>query len=230
ERDPGGADCGVGQGSRRDTRLCGGEAAGRRGETARYRDPQGTIRWACRLMPAARGTLPVRIGLIGCGTIAYWSHLRTLQQLKDVTLVAAADPDPAARARAASIVRGPVHDQPSDLLLDDIDAVVISAPNLFHAELTVAAARAGKHVYVEKPLAMTASEARTVVDVVAQSKVVATVGFNCRHHTAHQRARALLRSGRIGNVRAVQSAFCELYSPQTMPEWKRRRRSGGGAL
>ena len=181
-------------------------------------------------MTAARGTLPVRVGLIGCGTIAYWSHLRTLQQLKGVTLAAAADPDPAARARAASIVRGPVHDQPSDLLLDDIDAVVISAPNRFHAELTVAAARAGKHVYVEKPLATTASEARTVVDVVSQSKVVATVGFNCRHHTAHQRARALLRSGRIGNVRAVQSAFCEPVSPQTMPEWKRRRRSGGGAL
>ena len=64
--------------------------------------------------------------------------------------------DPAARARAASMVRGPIHDQLSDLLLDDIDAVVISAPNRFHAELTVAAARAGKHVYVEKPLATTA--------------------------------------------------------------------------
>jgi predicted dehydrogenase len=107
---------------------------------------------------------------------------------------------------------------------------VISAPNRFHAELTVAAARAGKHVYVEKPLATMASEARTVVDVVSQSKVVATVGFNYRHHTAHQRAQALLRSGRIGNVRAVQSTFCEPVSPQTMPEWKRRRRSGGGAL
>ncbi len=181
-------------------------------------------------MPAARGTLPMRVGLIGCGTIAYWSHLRALQQLKGVTLAAAADPDPAARALAASIVRGPVHDQPSDLLLDDIDAVVISAPNQFHAELAVAAARAGKHVYVEKPLATTASEARTVVDVVSQSKVVATVGFNYRHHTAHQRARALLRSGRIGNVRVVQSAFCEPISVQMMPEWKRRRRSGGGAL
>ena len=181
-------------------------------------------------MTAARGALPMRVGLIGCGTIAYWSHLRTLQQLKGVTLAAAADPDPAARALAASIVRGPVYDQSSDLLLDDIDAVVISAPNQFHAELTVAAARAGKHVYVEKPVATTASEARTVVDVVSQSKVVATVGFNYRHHTAHQRARALLRSGRIGNVRVVQSAFCEPVSSQMMPEWKRRRASGGGAL
>jgi len=181
-------------------------------------------------MTPARGALPMRVGLIGCGTIAYWSHLRTLQQLNGVTLAAAADPDPIARALAASIVRGPVYDQSSDLLLDDIDAVVISAPNESHAELTVAAVRAGKHVYVEKPLATTASEARSVVDVVSQSKVVATVGFNYRYHTAHQRAWALLRNGRIGNVRVVQSAFCEPVSLQMMPEWKRRRASGGGAL
>ena len=181
-------------------------------------------------MAAARGTLRVRVGLIGCGAIAYWSHLRVLQQIEGVTLAAVADPDPTARARAASIVRAPFHDRASDLLLDEIDAVVICAPNPLHAQLAVAAARAGKHVYVEKPLALTLSEARTVVDAVSQSKVIATVGFNYRHHTAHRRARELLRSGRIGNVRAVQSAFCELFSPQTMPEWKRRRKSGGGAL
>ena len=181
-------------------------------------------------MTAVRSTVPVRVGLIGCGAIAYWSHLRTLQQLKGVTLAAAADPDPVARARAAPMVRGPVHDTLSDLLLDDIDAVVISAPNRFHADLTVAAARAGKHVYVEKPLATTASEARTVVDVVSRSNIVATVGFNYRHHPAHQRARTLLESGRIGKVRAVQSAFCEPSLPEAMPEWKRQRGSGGGAL
>jgi predicted dehydrogenase len=177
-----------------------------------------------------RSTAPIRIGLIGCGSIAYWSHLRTLQQLNGVTLAAAADPDPAARARAASMVRGPIHEQLSDRLLADLDAVVICAPNRFHAELTIAAARAGTHVYVEKPLATTASDARTVVDVVSQTNVVATVGFNYRHHPAHQRARALIRNGRIGEIRAVQSAFCELSAPETMPDWKRQRASGGGAL
>jgi predicted dehydrogenase len=181
-------------------------------------------------MALARGAQPVRVGLIGCGTIAYWAHLRTLSRLGGATLVAAVDPDPAARARAASIVRGPVHDRLSDRLLDQVDALVISAPNRLHAELTVTAALAGKHVYVEKPMATTASEARTVVDVVSRSNVIATVGFNYRHHPAHQRARALLESGRIGKIRAVQSVFCEPCSPEAMPEWKRRRESGGGAL
>ena len=174
--------------------------------------------------------VPVRVGLIGCGTIAYWSHLRALQQLRGVTLAAAADPDPAARARAASMVRGPIHDQLSDLLLDDIDAVVISAPNRFHAELTVAAARAGKHVYVEKPLATTASEARTVVDVVAQSNVIATVGFNYRHHTAHQRAGRSSRADGLAQSARSNPPSASRSPPETMPDWKRRRGSGGGAL
>lgn len=181
-------------------------------------------------MATAQNALPVRVGIIGCGAIAYWAHFRTLRRLKDATLVAAADPDPTARARAARMVRGPVHSRSTDLLRSEIDAVVISAPNPVHAELAIAAARAGKHVYLEKPIATTADDARAVAGAIARSNVVATVGFNYRHHPAHQRARLLLKNGRIGQVRAVQSVFCELMSPDAMPEWKRYRHSGGGAL
>src|SRR4051794_8062414 len=106
--------------------------------------------------------MPVRIGVIGCGTIAYWGHLRSLQRLKGATLAAAADPDPAARTRAARMVDGPIYERAADLLRGDIDAVIVSAPPQMHAELAIAAARAGKHVYVEKPLATTAEDARAV--------------------------------------------------------------------
>jgi predicted dehydrogenase len=174
---------------------------------------------------------PVRVGVIGCGTIAYWAHLRTLQRLRGATLAAAADPDPAARARVARMVHGPMHQTSADLLrCDDIDAVVISAPTLLHAELTIAAAVAGKHVYVEKPLATTADAARAAIDAVGRAGVVATVGFNYRHHPAHERAHALLNAGCIGAIRAVQTAFCEPTPPDTMSVWKRRRQSGGGVL
>jgi predicted dehydrogenase len=174
--------------------------------------------------------MPVRIGVIGCGTIAYWGHLRSLQRLKGATLAAAADPDPAARTRAARMVDGPIYERAADLLRGDIDAVIVSAPPQMHAELAIAAARAGKHVYVEKPLATTAEDARAVAGAVAQSGVIAAVGFNYRHHPAHLRARALLKQGRIGKVVAVQSVFCEHGTPDTMPAWKQRRQSGGGVL
>lgn len=173
---------------------------------------------------------PVRVGIIGCGTIAYWAHFRTLQRLKGATLAAAADSDPDARTRAARLVHCPVHSKSAEVLLSDVDAVIISVPNYLHAELAIAAALAGKHVYIEKPLATTGDEARAVLEVVARSGVIATVGFNYRHHPAHQRARVLLKEGRIGKVRAVQTAFCESLVLDAIPEWKRRRESGGGAV
>ncbi len=173
---------------------------------------------------------PVRVGVIGCGTIAYWAHLRTLQRLPGATLVTAADPDAAARARAAPLVRGPVHSRAIDVLESDVDAVVISVPTALHAEVAIDAARKGRHVYVEKPLAATAGEARAVADAVSRAKVLGAVGFNYRHHPCHERGRALLRANRIGTVRAVQAAFCEPLSPDAMSAWKRRRESGGGAL
>ncbi len=172
----------------------------------------------------------ITVGVIGCGTIAYWGHLRALQRLKGATLAAAADPDPAARARAAPLVRGPIYPDAAALLGSDVDAVVISTPPSTHAELTIAAARAGKHVYIEKPLATTAEDARAVADAIERSGCVAALGFNYRYHPAHARARPLLQQGTIGRIRAVHTVFCEPVPIAGMPEWKRWRRSGGGVL
>ncbi|MBI2835828.1 MAG: Gfo/Idh/MocA family oxidoreductase [Acidobacteria bacterium] len=176
-------------------------------------------------------SIPVRVGIIGCGTIAYWAHLRTLRRLRGAALAAAADPDPAARTRTARLFHGPIRETSADVLQgSDIDAVIIATPPPLHAELTIAAAAAGKHVYVEKPLATAADEARAAVDAVARADIVATVGFNFRHHPAYARARALLKAGCIGRIRNVQTAFCEPVAPAEMPGWKRQRASGGGAL
>jgi myo-inositol 2-dehydrogenase / D-chiro-inositol 1-dehydrogenase len=172
----------------------------------------------------------MKVGVIGCGTIAYWGHLRSLRRLKGVTLAAIADPDPAARARAGPLVRGPLYADATELILSDVDAVVISAPPLVHAELAIAAARAGKHVYIEKPLATTLEDAHAVASVIARCGRVAAVGFNYRYQPSHARARTLLQQGCIGRVRAVQTAFCEATPCGTMPEWKRQRKSGGGVL
>ena len=176
-------------------------------------------------------TPPVRIGVLGCGTIAYWAHLRTLRRLPGAALVAAADPDPAARARATRLTGVSSCERAGDVLRrDDVDAVVVSAPTPFHADLAVAAAGAGKHFYLEKPMATTAEEARRVMTAAREAGVIAALGFNFRRNPAHERARALLMKGRIGAVRAVQTAFCEPAPGDVMPVWKRRRNTGGGVL
>ncbi len=179
----------------------------------------------------AAGSARVRFGLIGCGTIAYWAHLRSLRQLRGAELVAAADPSPAARKRAGRLTRVPMYEHQDDLLKrQDIDAVVISAPTHLHAELAIAAASASKHFYLEKPIATNALDACNVVNAADRAGVSGAVGFNRRFHPLCQQARALLASGHIGRVRMVQTAFCELTTPENMPDWKKRRATGGGVL
>src|SRR4051794_23999046 len=96
------------------------------------------------------GPEPLRIGLLGCGSIACRHHLPALRRIAAATVVGLADPDPSARARAGRIAAGAdLHAEAGELLeRSDVDAVVIAAPTDLHAELAVAAARAGKHLYV----------------------------------------------------------------------------------
>lgn len=174
---------------------------------------------------------PIRFGVIGCGVIAYWSHLRTLKYLRNVTLVAAADSDARARERASRLARVPIYEHAEELLQrNDIDAIVISAPTHLHAQLAVAAAKASKHFYVEKPIATTVEDARDVIAATREAGVSAAVGFNRRVHPVFEQARALIGVGRIGRVRAVLSTFCEPIRSDLMPEWKRQRPTGGGVL
>lgn len=87
-------------------------------------------------------------------------------------------------------------------LLDDkdIDAVVIATPDHWHALQTIAACRAGKDVYVEKPLSMTIREGRRMVEVARQTKRVVQVGLHRRSSKLYAEAASLIRSGKLGKV------------------------------
>lgn len=180
-------------------------------------------------MSAPRGV--IGLGVIGCGSIAYWVHLRIAQRLRGAALVVAADPDPEARKRAERLTGIPVHARTEDLLSRaDVDAVIVSGPTNLHAELVIAACSAGKHVYLEKPLASSTAEGARVVEAAERAGVTVALGFNRRFHPLYEQARQLIHDGRLGRVRAVQTTFCEPVLPDAMPEWKRRRATGGGVL
>jgi myo-inositol 2-dehydrogenase / D-chiro-inositol 1-dehydrogenase len=177
-------------------------------------------------------TPPLRIGVLGCGAITRRHHLPSLRRIDAGAVVALADPDPVALAEAGRLAPGAdAHDRADALLArPDVDAVVIAAPTHLHAELVVAAAAAGKHVYVEKPLAITEPQAERALDEVTRARVSATMGLNRRRHPLNVRAKELLGEGRIGEVRFVQTAFCEPASAAEMPAWRRSRSTGGGVL
>jgi D-xylose 1-dehydrogenase (NADP+, D-xylono-1,5-lactone-forming) len=115
------------------------------------------------------------------------------------------------------------------LLADpDIDVVYIPLPNHLHAPWTIAAARAGKHVLCEKPLALAPDDVDRVAAAAGEAGVVATEAFMYRHHAQTRRVVTLVREGAVGELRLLRGAFTFPLSREDdvrlRPEW------GGGSL
>jgi len=89
-----------------------------------------------------------------------------------------------------------------------IDAVVLATPHSMHAEQIVAAARAGKHVFTEKPLGLTAAESAAAVRACAEHKVTLAVGYNWRFQPALQEIARMLADGRLGTLLHIEGNFC----------------------
>ena len=173
---------------------------------------------------------PVRLALVGCGSLGRLVHLPILASLPGTRLVAVADPD--ARALASAEQAAPSAARFSDhrelLTRGDVDAVVVALPTALHASAGIDVLAAGKHLYLEKPIAATMPDGERLVDCWRASGRIAVVGFNYRFHPLYQRLRTLLRDGAIGSIVAMRTVFAA--PTDTLPTWKTRRDTGGGAL
>lgn len=114
------------------------------------------------------------------------------------------------------------------LASDEIDAVYISLPNSLHAEWSIKAAEAGKHVLCEKPLASNSKEAKQVVDVCEREGILLMEAFMYRHHPQHAKVREITSSGRIGEPLVVKAYFTYYLEPSDDIRWKGDL--SGGAL
>jgi xylose dehydrogenase (NAD/NADP) len=177
------------------------------------------------------GTL--RWGVLGAAGIARMAVGPAIARSRNGTLAALASRNAEAAtawANEAGIHR--LHASYAALLDDaDIDAVYIPLPNSAHAEWAIAAARAGKHVLCEKPLALRAEEAQAVVDACAQHGVLLLEGFMYRFHPQHARVRALIDGGAIGEIVDVQvNLSVDLMSPADPANVRFVPGLGGGCL
>ena len=93
----------------------------------------------------------------------------------------------------------------------EVQAVCIASPNALHAPQTIAAARAGKHVLCEKPMATTVEDARAMVQACAAGGVKLGVGFHLRHHPAHIEAQRLIASGVLGEITLAWAQWCPTF-------------------
>ena len=143
-----------------------------------------------------------RVAVLGCG---YWGKnlVRVFDQLG--ALAAVHDPDPATAAAMAEthgVTALPLHDV---LASPDIDAVAIAAPAAQHAQLAIAVLEAGKHVYVEKPLALDVADAERVCEVGERAGLVVMVGHLLQYHPVFLRLSELVREGTLGRLEYVYS-------------------------
>jgi predicted dehydrogenase len=151
----------------------------------------------------------VRWGILSTANIGVRKVIPAIARAERCEVVAIASRELERATRVAGELGIPrAHGGYEGLLSDpDVDAVYIPLPNSQHAAWTIAAARAGKHVLCEKPLAMTAAEAQDMVQTCATEGVLLMEAFMYRLHPSWEAVRELVASGRIGRLRAVQSWF-----------------------
>ncbi len=162
----------------------------------------------------------LRVGVVGCGLIAQVMHLPYLQEMNDRFEIAAlCDISPATLAAVADkygVSRRFTRWQ--DLVATDLDAILVLTTGSNHSLPSIAAAQAGQHVFVEKPMCFTLREADAMIAAAAQSGVVLMVGNMKRFDPAYQRARPLvqaipgLRLIRITTLEAPLLPYVEHYS------------------
>ncbi|MGW1615972.1 Gfo/Idh/MocA family oxidoreductase [Streptomyces sp. NPDC002285] len=166
---------------------------------------------------------PLAVGLIGAGRMGSF-HAETLaHRLPGVRLAAVADPAPGAAQNLADQLACPTaYTDIGDLLADpDLDAVVIVTPARTHADLVEAAAKAGKAVYCEKPMAVTLAEADRAIKAAADAGVPLQVGFNRRYDKGFRSAHERVAAGAIGTPQLLRSLTRdpELADPARILPW-----------
>ena len=143
----------------------------------------------------------IRIGVIGCGKIAQVRHLPEYQANANVELVGYYDKNAKRAEEMAEKYGGTAYETYFDLLKNpDIDAVSVCVENRSHAEIAIQALYSGKHVLVEKPMAVTLAECESMVAAAENNGRYLMVGHNIRFDPVHRRAKELLDSGVIGDV------------------------------
>jgi predicted dehydrogenase len=173
---------------------------------------------------------PVRVGLVGTGRLGREVHLPCLKAIPNARVVAIAEPSTQARQTAATMMPGArIYETAGELLADgQVEAVIIATPTATHASLARDAFTAGKHVYLEKPIAINVEEGQSVIDAWRHSGKVGIVGFNYRQRPDYQHAAALVAANRLGRIKLVSVTFTT-QSGQAQ-SWRDANQAGGGVL
>jgi predicted dehydrogenase len=172
----------------------------------------------------------LRVGILGAGYFGA-VHARALSALPEVQLVAVcAETEALADAFAAEHGGKPYGDWQAFLADSGVDAVAVAAPHQLHCEMAVAAAEAGKHVLLEKPMARTVAECSRIIAAAERSGVTLMIGHLLHFSLPGLVARRIIASGELGRPVLGSSALLKLWMEPNRRGWHLDAASGGGML
>ncbi|MFC0331295.1 Gfo/Idh/MocA family protein [Paenibacillus sepulcri] len=176
----------------------------------------------------------VKVGVIGCGSIASGKHLPSLSKLEQVELCAFSDILPE-RARQAADKFGAsgakVYADYRELLADaSIDVIHVCTPNDAHAEVSIAALEAGKHVMCEKPMAKTAADARRMAEAARRTGKKLTIGYNNRFRPDSLFLKKMCENGELGDIYFAKAHALRRRGVPTWGVFLDKDKQGGGPL
>ncbi|WP_445488738.1 Gfo/Idh/MocA family protein [Niallia sp. 03133] len=150
----------------------------------------------------------LKIAVIGCGSIAKYRHIPEYNTNKNVEIVAVCDiVSERAEEMAAKYGAKAFTDYKEVLALGEIDAISVCLPNYLHAPVSIDGLNAGKHVLCEKPMATSKEEAEAMIEAAKTNGKLLMIGHNQRFVSSHQKAKAIIESGKLGKVYSFKTTF-----------------------
>jgi len=180
----------------------------------------------------SEGGSPIRVAVVGTGAISQVVHIPMMVERYDVDVAVLADEDPhKARTLAERFGIPDVVEPEVALTREDVDGVLICTPNGVHEDMAIGALEAGKHVFVERPIATSSAGAQRVVDAARAAGRSLTVGMPHRFRPEVTALRSFVAGGELGPLYAVRGSWLTRKAPITRPTWRQDRdAAGGGAL
>ncbi|KHD84619.1 Gfo/Idh/MocA family protein [Heyndrickxia ginsengihumi] len=150
----------------------------------------------------------MKIGVIGCGSIAQHRHLPEYAAHPDAEIVAVCDIVPERAQTIADQYGTRAYTDYHEMLAnEEVEAVSVCTPNYLHAPISIAALHAGKHVLCEKPMALTVEDADKMIEAAKSNQKTLMIGHNQRFVRSHEIARELIESGKIGKIYSFRTTF-----------------------
>jgi myo-inositol 2-dehydrogenase / D-chiro-inositol 1-dehydrogenase len=175
----------------------------------------------------------LNIGILGCGRVATTWHLPVLRKLEQAKVRAIADVDSGRLQQVGerfNIERR--YPNVEGLLKDsEIEAVAVCVPAQFHADAALAVLESGKHLFVEKPLALNLEDTERLMKKGSAGSQIAMVGFNLRWHRLIRQSKKILEHQELGELKLLNTFHTSgTRHLGNLAEWRKKRASGGGVL